>query len=525
MKQMNNTKRTALSAGIFAVAAAFFLFPMFYRFAPLGLNVPVFVGILYAAVFFCLRDRIDLMRRKNFFLLIPIAAVSAEFAIFNNGLLKFFNLVTLAVLVCMQILMMTGAETGTFCGKKIFINAAGSIFVRPFHKIAAFYREIVSEGDKSSRKTFLGVVLGIVIALPVLAVMLWLLTSGDMVFGKMVEKVFTVESVLKLFVYALLAGGFFTFGGSYLVSLREWKQDSAEPVKKDRRLNYVAVMIVTVALSLLMLIFSAVQMVYLTGLKELPAGFSYSEYARQGFFQLCAAAALVFAVIAVCSKFTRYTEGTVRIILNAIYTVLAVSVLVLLVSAFARMVMYEQVYRFTRLRLYTQAFMILLAVVTVFVIIKIWNLNFPVMKCIFAAAVIALIGLGYFNADGFIARDAVEYARETGGTVDYEYLSTLSVDALVEYGGELTLRDIDRSQPSVSPDEVSVERMEEAQEQWDEFYKSANTRSNLRDKVRRLNKDDYRTWNLMRRKAEKELNGTALRFLQNEIKSEPGFFE
>ena len=522
---MNNTKKTAISAGVFAVVAAFFLFPMFYRFAPLGLNVPVFVAVLYGAMFFCLRDQIDLKRRKNYLLLIPIAAISAEFALFNNGLLKFLNLVMLAILVCMQILMMTAAEEGSISWRKIFLNVAGSLFVRPFHKIGAFYKELISAGNKSSRKTFLGVVLGIVIALPILAVMLWLLTSGDMVFGKLVEKVFTVESVLKLFVFALLAGLFLSFGGSYLTSLRVWKQISAESEKKDRRLNYVAVMIVTVALSVLMLIFSAVQVIYLTGMKELPAGFSYSEYARQGFFQLCAAAALIFAVIAICSKFTRYTGGTVRVILNVIYTVLAVSVLILLVSSFARMVMYEQVYRFTRLRLYTQAFMILLAVVTVFVIVKIWNGNFHVMKCIFAAQVVALIGLGYFNADGFIARDAIRYARETGGTVDYEYLSSLSTDALAEYSETLFLEDVNRAMPSASPDEVSEERMEAVQEKWDQYYNASNTCWNLKEKVRRMDKDDYRTWNLMRRKAEKGFDGTVLSFLRSEIKAEPGFFE
>ena len=60
----------------------------------------------------------------------------------------------------------------------------------------------------------------------------------------------------------------------------------------------------------------------------------------------------------------------------------------------------------------------------------------------------------------------VQLLQQTGGQLDFEYLSTLSVDALAEYGGELTFRDIDRAMPSVESYEVPFEKLEETEEKW-----------------------------------------------------------
>ncbi len=105
-----------------------------------------------------------------------------------------------------------------------------------------------------------------------------------------------------------------------------------------------------------MVIFCLVQGIFLFGSAKLPGGLTQSEYARQGFFQLCAAAIFVFALVALCRTCTRQAEGGWKTALGALYTLLLLCTMVLICSSFYRLMLYEQVYSFTRLRIYVQAF-------------------------------------------------------------------------------------------------------------------------------------------------------------------------
>lgn len=490
-----------IGSGIFALLVAVFFFPCIYGFALPGINLPIVLIALYAALFLTLRGEYSLKRGHNAILLLPILALSLEFAFFNNGLLKFLNLVMIVILSSVQILLMTGEDD--FSGAQVFSHIAETFFIRPFHKIREFYDDIFRKSGKSVK----GIILGIVIALPILVVLLLLLTSGDMVFGQMVAKVLSWEFVLKSITYVALVAISFSLFGSFAVSLKSWKRKPSASVPKTVEYSPATVLVITVLLSVLMLIFSLVQIFYLTGISELPGEFQYSEYARQGFFQLCAAAAIIFAVIALCGTHTRHVTGKMWFALKIVYTILAGSILILLASAFSRMVLYEQIYRFTRLRLYTQAFMILLGAVTLFVIIKIWKTHFPVMKCIFAATVIALIGLGYFNVDGFIAHDAVRQSQITGEAIDYEYLSTLSVDALAEYADTLTYGDVYMEEPKIMDDT----------DDWAEYYAVQEVRENLDYQLKRLERGDVRTYNLLRERAKRGISEEVRRGLSTPI--------
>lgn len=498
MKNHFKYTATAFYGVFFALVAAIFLFPVFYKFAPFGINIPIAVAALYGGLLMALRGKYSLRYQNNWLLLILIGAEAMQFAFFNNDLLNFLNLLMLIVLISVQLLLMMRAEEGAIFGNRLLSNVADTVFIRPFHRIGAFYENIFASKNKTTKKAIGGVLLGIAICLPILGLMLLLLTSADLIFSQMISKVFSWSSIIRTLLYLLLFAAFFTLFGSFAVSLGEWKRKPSAYQPKQVRYNVMAVLIVSVSLAVLMLIFSAVQLIYMTGLSQMPEGFQYSEYARQGFFQLCAAAAVIFTVIALCSRHTKHTEGKVKILLNLIYTVLAASILILLVSSFARMVLYEQVYRFTRLRLYTQAFMILMAVITILTMVKIWKEDFHVVKYGFYAAALGLIVVSYFNVDGFIARDAVKQAEQNGTTPDYEYLSELSEDALAEYGANLTYEDVYMDMPE-----------EDITDDWARYDTIQMEHARLKSKMKATEKGDFRNYNFLREKARQTLTKEA----------------
>lgn len=80
-----------------------------------------------------------------------------------------------------------------------------------------------------------------------------------------------------------------------------------------------------------------------------------------------------FALVALCRTCTRDAVGGFKALLNALYTLLMACTLVLVASSFYRLMLYEQAFSYTRLRIYVQAFLILLGILCLYYIAHIWH--------------------------------------------------------------------------------------------------------------------------------------------------------
>jgi len=102
-----------------------------------------------------------------------------------------------------------------------------------------------------------------------------------------------------------------------------------------------------------------------------------------------------------------------------------------MVSAFTRLTLYEEAYRFTILRFYSHAFIILLAAVYCLLLYKIYKDKrenaFAFRGFILVASFLVI--MNFFNPEAFIARRNIERFTDTGN-LDIFYLSRLSDDAL-----------------------------------------------------------------------------------------------
>jgi hypothetical protein len=163
------------------------------------------------------------------------------------------------------------------------------------------------------------------------------------------------------------------------------------------------------------------------------AGLTYAEYAREGFWELLAAAALTLVVIAAAARFAFVPRRGHEVVLKGLLGALCALTLVVLGSALHRLDLYGDAYGLTRLRLTAHAIALWLGGTFVLVaaagVVPAIRARLADLATVGTAA--ALVAFSLVNPDGRIAKRNVAQWRESGH-IDISYLSELSADAVPE---------------------------------------------------------------------------------------------
>jgi hypothetical protein len=188
------------------------------------------------------------------------------------------------------------------------------------------------------------------------------------------------------------------------------------------------------ALGALFLAFVAVQTRVLfggNGYVLRTTGLTYADYARRGFWQLIAAAALTLVVISAAVVFARIRTKAERRVLHSLLGALSLLTLLTVASALYRLRLYEGAFGLSRLRLFAEAFSVWLG--ALFVLLLAAGVSPAVgrqlARIALAMTAVGLLAFSAVNPDRLIARRNVERWRETG-RLDLGYLQALSADAV-----------------------------------------------------------------------------------------------
>ena len=157
---------------------------------------------------------------------------------------------------------------------------------------------------------------------------------------------------------------------------------------------------------------------------QLPGNVTYAEYAREGFFQLLTVAIINVLVIVLLELLNKSGRMNQRLMeeLTLLMTI------IMSVSAFYRMHLYEQSYGYTRLRLLVFMFLVFLIAFMIILILYLVSYSSVFLKIITIFVVTVYIGASWVNVDGNVARMNIERYYETG-EIDIDYLVYLSKDA------------------------------------------------------------------------------------------------
>jgi hypothetical protein len=159
-------------------------------------------------------------------------------------------------------------------------------------------------------------------------------------------------------------------------------------------------------------------------------GLTYAEYARQGFFQLVVVAALSLVLVACAVRWAGRRRPRDHRVLDVLLGVLLALNLVVLASALKRLLLYEQVLGFTRLRISVHAVILWLAGVLLMVIVAgALRRGSWLPRAVVAFSAAGLLVFNLVNPDGLVAARNVERFAETD-RIDLSYLAGLSPDAV-----------------------------------------------------------------------------------------------
>lgn len=167
----------------------------------------------------------------------------------------------------------------------------------------------------------------------------------------------------------------------------------------------------------------------------------YSEYAREGFFQLCAVSALNLVILSVCALFAKRDKTLSRTVLKIINIAYSLSTLILIATALAKMKLYIDRLGLTPLRVYATWFMLILAVIFLLILIKQFFPKLPLLALSVCLAAVFYCVPVLFNVDARIADYNVgRYLAGTLDSVDFEAMEELgdsAVPALARLAREL----------------------------------------------------------------------------------------
>lgn len=298
--------------------------------------------------------------------------------------------------------------------------------------------EVSSRSASSRARSILLLILGLVIALPVIFAIISLLASSDDGFGEFVAKFSGLFSFTELpgYVLSFILGipvACYIFGAIFGNALH----NHSNPVPLERAdevlgtLHAIPRIALYAPLILLVLIFITyfiTMAAYLFSAfnGELPTSYTYAQYARKGFFELCAVATINLVLLAFTYLFARRQIHEYPQLLRLLTGAISLCTCLLIFTAMSKMLLYIGSYGLTRLRIYTLWFMVLLLLV--FIIVLIWHIkSYKLGRFLVIVPLVCSLTLFLADTDGIIANYNVgQYLSGQTEKIDADMLVYLS---------------------------------------------------------------------------------------------------
>jgi len=169
-------------------------------------------------------------------------------------------------------------------------------------------------------------------------------------------------------------------------------------------------------------------------------GVTFADFARRGFGELSFAATLVGAIILVLEH-TRPADSSERdrVVMRWLELALVIALEIVLVSAFRRVILYEQAYGYTTARVFAQGYMIVMALSLGALALEITSGHISVAfgRRVAEIALGVFTVLVFWNFEAWIVNSNIDRAATTG-KFDARYTRQLSSDAIPTLVDRLT---------------------------------------------------------------------------------------
>lgn len=425
--------RFLLAAIVIGVFMADFVF---YSGFYLGFAV-ISAASIAAAALYLLRSGCKLTGYSGALLALSFV-ICGTFVRSNDGFVKFVMVCFLLVSANLGLCLLAGQNRRDPSGVASLLDAPRTALTLGVGRMGAAAR-----GFNEARKTLgtagknrSAVLVGILIAVPVLAILIPLLISADAAFEGLLRLLPAVDVSEPV---AAVILGLCAACVLYTRAVALAKAEKIPATQKQRKgMHPLTVNTVLGAVCVLYMVYLFSQLAYISGGLSgiLPDGFTMAEYARRGFFEMVWLAAINLALMTAAVGLTGGKES--KLSTRILCLILGAVTLFLVATACAKMVMYIGSYGLTRLRVLTTVIMVFLAVTTVVVSLWLFLPKLPYMKVIVLAALVIGAVTAWADVDTVVAAYNVgAYQAGQLQTVDMEHLCSLS-DGAVPYIEALT---------------------------------------------------------------------------------------
>lgn len=413
-----------------------------------GVNVPVMTGVVLGLAWIVRRpgrapDPLDAWLPITAMVLATFVAIRAD---------PFVALLDLAGTAAF-----TGASVVAFSGLAVTRRSLSVIFVMGVWVVESALagtarlllaaRPLRTETPRQWPAWMGSVLRGLILAIPLVMIFAGLFASADPIFQRGMDDLlgFRIDlgdlpgRLIFAASVAWLAGGLLAVATRGIPAMEGASLGAASPsatVRIARSLGTTEALVVLVAVDLIVGLFVALQLAYLFGgLDTLAAaGMTYSSYARRGYFELVAAAALSGGILVVLEyQVLARTRAYIAMAVGLVGLTLVV-----LASAVLRLQLYQDAYGWTELRLYVAvsiaAMAATLGTMAVFLATDRTRWLGHAMAVI---GVVALVGLNVLAPAAFVAERNLQRVIDPSlvppdgqATLDSDYLAVLPDDAI-----------------------------------------------------------------------------------------------
>ncbi len=408
-----------------------------------GINWPIWVACASTSV---VLSRIVSGKRIE----VPLAVLltwatllSFGLAVTDNGFIQFLVVISDAMLLGLAVIAV-GAATWSALSAKLLTAVP---FLAPFRVWRATAYEAADAPRSISSPRARSMIKGTLLSVPLVLVLIVLLGSADPVIRWGIDHIsawlpdwsFPPRVVFFLFLLSITLGANSISARQVeanLPSLPRLSRTSTVGITEQRMMLWSATVVLW--------IFVLLQVSYF--IHPPPAavdsGVTFAEYARRGFGELSFAATFVGAIILVL-EYARPsdTSDRDRRILKLLELALVVALELVLLSAFRRVILYEQAYGFTTARLFAQAYMVVMGVTLIALGVEIskGSISMAFGRRVAEIALGVFTILVFWNYEAWIVNRNIDRAVQTG-KFDWLYVMTLSMDVkptLVERRAEI----------------------------------------------------------------------------------------
>ncbi len=412
---------------------------LFWEKTP-GISFSIFIALILLAGILVLADSGIRPNKRALGLILPIGFFATMTFLRAEPMTTFLNYSLTFVFLAFFALSYTGGRWFSYSLSDYivgFFKLAGSALGSPLGFINETRKAQKESGIEKKSKSIAPILRGIMIALPIVFIFASLLASADVVFAQRMDNLIQLENMPEYIFRGILI---FIIGylllGVFLHAARKSQNEKLIGEEKPLLSPFLGFTESSIVLGSVLLLFAAfvvIQFQYFFGgnANINIEGYTYAQYARRGFGELVTVALFSLFLFLGLSAITRREQKSHRKIFSALGISLVALVLVMLLSAFYRLNLYETVYGFSRLRTYPHIFMIWLGALLITVVaLEIFHKE----RAFALAMTLAIVGfaltLNLLNVDSFIVCQNIARSENANWDLDYAYLADLSDDAV-----------------------------------------------------------------------------------------------